>query len=95
MSHLESFSSGYYIAGDVEILPYSGRNAAIPHDLHDDLEAVVGFPVYGSIAGIRHRLRPESGIPANTVALPKHDYSACDEVLLIEKPWAGGQFRNE
>lgn len=93
MTYLESFSAGYYIAGDVEVQPFGGENAVIPHDLHNDLEDVVGFPVYGSVAGVRHLLRPEMGIPAETVALPKHDYSPHDDVLLIEKPWAGGQFR--
>ena len=95
MCQLDSFSAGYYIAGNIDVRPFSGENAAIPHDLHDELEDVVGYPVYGRIAGVRHRLRAEHGIPGDTVAVPGHDYSTGDDAVLIEKPWAGRQWRGE
>ncbi|NUC72558.1 hypothetical protein HTZ84_09590 [Haloterrigena sp. SYSU A558-1] len=96
MTYLQSFSSGYLIAPEVDVRPFSGRNAAVAHDLYDDLEDVVGSPVYVAVSGVRYRVRPEYGIPADTVALPHHKFPFPHkegDTLLVERDGAvGGRF---
>jgi|AntRauTorcE11898_2_1112593.scaffolds.fasta_scaffold11629_2 hypothetical protein len=88
MTHLQSFSSGYFIAPEIEVRPFSGRNAVVPFDLYDELDSVVGSPIYVSVSGVRYELRPEHGVPADTLALPEdhfpHPHHEGD-VMLLEK----------
>ena len=91
MTHLQQFSAGYLIAPAVEVRPYNGRNAVVPHDLYDDLEYVVGGPIYVSVSGVRYRLRPEHGLPAETLALPEDQFPFPHhegDVMLVERPGA-------
>jgi len=92
MNHFQEFSAGYYIAPDVSVEAFSGENVVVPYDLHEQISELVGLPAYGSIGGCRFKLRPEHGIPADTVAVPQEQFSSDDTVLLIERPGEGGRF---
>ena len=92
MTLIQDFSAGYYIAPEVSIEAFNGENPAIPYDLYEEIGEVVGLPAYGCVGGRRFRLRPECGIPADTLAVPEGDFSQYNDTLLVEKSGEGGRF---
>ncbi|WP_281193719.1 hypothetical protein [Halorubrum sp. F4] len=96
MTYLQLFSAGYLIAPEVHVRPYDGRNAIVAQDLYADLEYAVGGPVYVAVSGVRYQLKPEHGVPADTLALPEDQFPFPHEegdVMLVEKEGAvGGRF---
>lgn len=86
MTHLEPFSAGYYLAPDVRIVSYGGDRAVIPFDLYESLCVQPGEAVFGRVTSGTFQLNPESGVPAETVAVPEDEFEGSDDILLIEKP---------
>ena len=68
----ESFSAGYWILPNVEVVEYGGSNAIVQDALFDRLCWKIGSEsIIASTGGNHYRLYPESAIPANTVAIPR------------------------
>lgn len=95
MTYLQMFSAGYLIAPEIEVRAYGGGNAVVAHDLYEDLQSVVGFPVFASVSGVHYEVRPEHGVPADTLALPERRFPSPHhegDSVLIERPTFGGWF---
>jgi hypothetical protein len=96
MTYLQTFSAGYLIAPEVYVRPHGGRNAIVATDLYADLEYAVGGPVYVAVSGVRYRVVPEFGVPADTLALPEDQFPFPHEegdAVLVEREGAvGGRF---
>lgn len=97
MTYLQLFSAGYLIAPEVHVRAYGGRNAIVAHDLYEDLQAAVGGPVFACVSGVRYEVRPEHGVPADTLALPETEFPfphRDGDTLLVEKAGSfGGRFK--
>lgn len=71
---LEPFSSGYYL-GVADLIDYGGDGAVMATDAYDDVVSCVyaserfDLPVLAKIGPVHVPVRPECGVPADTVAL--------------------------
>ena len=85
---LESFSAGYWLAPEFQVVPYNGKRAVIQDDVFYDLIAEAGTisPV-AYVGGSHYELFPDHSLPAHVVAIPKRGTAAPrdGDALLISK----------
>lgn len=85
---LENFSSGYWLAPELNVTSHGGKAAIIQDSIFDELVAEIGDPnPVAFIGGRRYQLRPNWWVPSHIVALPEDDYShSTKDAVLISKP---------
>lgn len=82
---IEDFSEAYYLLPEIDARAYSGERVGASMELVQDLAQVVGNPLV-AIDGQHHWLKPEWGIPSDTIAVPKrHDHDESEEVLMARR----------
>ena len=85
---IESFSAGYWLLPDFEVVAYDGNHAIIQDTEFFQILNEIDVPYLLGSAGGRHfRLNPEYSIPSGYVAVPRDSqYAARDgDALLIAK----------
>lgn len=91
---LESFSAGYWIAPQIEVITYGGKRAAIQDDLFYELASLTGSNhLFGTVGGNHFELHPERSVPYNVVAIPEDGHNARNgDALLLSKQNGYGVF---
>ncbi|WP_372611647.1 hypothetical protein [Halomonas sp.] len=80
---LESFSSGYWLAGGVTVDTHEGEYALMDETLYDSLVQTIGDPLVGHIDGLHYEFIPTRNVLTDRVAVPARNHSTDRELLLL------------
>jgi len=83
---LESFSAGYWLAGDVQVDTHDGEIALMDETLYRKLVALIGDPIIGLIDGLHYEFQPTRSVLTGRVAVPtKNHRGSGSRTLLLQK----------
>jgi len=85
---VDTFSQGYFILHNVDVVRHSGSGAIIPLDMELRLREYVTKPLL-KLDSTYYWPQGEHGVPADTVAIPEdHDVDGDGNILLTKDPKA-------
>jgi hypothetical protein len=78
----ESFSAGYDMVHNAEVITYDDEEAIMDYDMLEALEERFGRPLVGFIGGLHYQFKPERSIPPASVAVPKDNHDRPSSFLV-------------